>query len=582
MLVVLQPKKAGQPYSTTAELGGTEPTAIRYFVNKSLDPTKSNTTTFVNNTPYRIFGQPQRDISGSLKANGRALELTKAITVPATKDTNRLIADKSYDPSGNLVALKLGQLYDVCFAVVNANGYSDVSMTTVKRFAPMGEIKSVTNLRVGAYPPKMEASIGGTASDTVASFDICFQDLCGAAQHGGHLINRYHTRVTQYQGSLSGDIIVFNDLSINSPVTEHFASDFGTVNGDRRKIISTTTATLPGFPLKVTISAEATVSATGANSIAHENYYHNVGGVAKIGPPVTVTIPGPEFPAATEDDEVRALLVAPDDGKLRVSFYKPQTDAVKDLYQGAPSVNAYYIYQYDMSLSSLGDATGTNNTERAMSRTVKVVSDANSIASDYLETELSGINGKAYVVAVHTQWRYGINNDTLTLSKGVYHTNLLSATGINDVSFAAATGLYTFPTVKGPRPTDGTSLALANCAIPRGAPSITATNNSLQFDDNGAQIKSASMIQISPQSGSPSGQPVNTTAFFLDLCGTVNSVRIPGTTKITQVPVGGHLTNRRTYDISSTAVLGANWANEKNFIVIQNDAGSAYVKWNIE
>ena len=443
----------------------------------------------------------------------------------------------------------------------------------------MGDIKSVTNLRVGANPPKMEDSIGGTASNTVASFDICFQDLCGAAQHGGHLINRYHTRVTQYQGSLSGDIEVFNDLSINSPVTEHFASQFGTLNNDRRKVISTTTATLPGYPLKVTISAEATVASVGANDIAHQNYYYNVGGVAKIGPPVTVTIPGPVFTAATQDDEVRALLVAPDDGKLKVSFYKPQTDAVKDLYQGAPSVNSYLIYQYDMSLSTLADATASNNSERAMSRTVKVVNDATSLASDYYETELPGVNGKAYVVAVHTQWRYGINNDTLSLSKGVYHTNLLSATGINDVSFAANTGLYSFPMgANGIRPTSNASLTLANLAIPRGAPIINVTNNSLQFDDNGGEIKSASMIQISPQAGSPSSQPDNTTAFFLDL----SSAAIRPSTKITAVPVGGHATNRKTYDISSTAVLGANWANEKNFIVIQNDAGSAYVKWNIE
>ena len=82
------------------------------------------------------------------------------------------------------------------------------------------------------------------------------------------------------------------------------------------------------------------------------------------------------------------------------------------------------------------------------------------------------------------------------------------------------------------------------------------------------------MIQVAPQAVAGT----NTTAFHLDLCNNT----IAGQNKNTFVTVDGHITNRLNHDVCYTTVMGANWANEKNFIVIQNAAGSAYAKRNIE
>jgi hypothetical protein len=564
-------KAAGRAYTSPDRTsGGSDVTGLRYYVYKSVAGATTNASSVVDKTAERIYGQTQRDVSQTahVTATPGVLGAAYVQTVDATKDTNRLSVSQGYDASGNLVNLKLGQRYDICFGLANVNGFNDASLALLSGFAPMGPIKAVKNLRVGAFPPIMATTkVGGTAANNQAHFDISWEDLSGAAEHGGHLINRYIYGATQYQGSVSGDVTIVANANINAGAAASYQkANAATSRG--QDVTANVAGALPlaGYPIKVSVTAVSVASSTGAdNDLKYDNFFYNIGGATQTGETATITIPGPKLSTATTDDEVKGLLVTPDDGKLKVSFYKPQNDALKNLYAGAPSVNAYYIYQYDMSLQNIG----TIANERAMSRTVTIVNDATDIAAEFFEKELSGVNGKGYVVAVHTQWRYGANNDQLQTSQGVYHTNT-GASAIATIDPSLVNGLWILP----PGARAAANFRQLDMAVPRGVPSITATNTSLRFDDNGSAINSAAMIQVAPQANAAA----NTTAFYLDLCSATNMV---ATTTATAVPVGGHATYRKTYDICATTVLGTNWASEKNFVVIQNNAGSAYVKRNI-
>ncbi len=561
-------KAAGTAYkSPEVTDGGSEVNSIRYYVYKSAPGATKNGAAIVDRTPERIFGQTQRDVSQtSMLASVAPLGAAYAQSSPATKDTNRLSVSQGYDASGNLVNLKLGQRYDICFGLVNANGFNDLSLSTLRYFAPMGEISAVKNLRVGHYPPVMATNkLGATASLTQACFDISWTDLSGAAEHGGHLINRYTYGATQYQGSVSGDVPIFANFNLNAAANASFQTTNATLNGVRgADLTANAKVPLAGYPIKVSVTAVSVATSTPANnSLLYDNYFYNEGGLTKTGATATITIPGPKLAADSTDDEVKGLVVTPGDGKLTVSFYKPQNDALRNLYQGAPSVNAYYIYQYDMSLNTLGSTS-----ERAVARTVTVINDATEIGADAISKDLTGINGKCYVIAVHTQWRYGLANDQLQTSQGVYHSNTASSTAVIDPSLVS--GLWVLPA--GARQLAG-GLRQLDCAVPRGPPTIYADNTSMRFDDNGSAITVGAMVQVAPQNGS-----ANTSAFYLDMC---SANIMGGSTTVTQQTYNGQAIARNTYDICATTVLGTNWATEKNFVVVQNAAGSAYVKRNI-
>ena len=583
-------KAAGKPYDTSlAFSGGLAPSSIRYFVNKTVATNSSVGDNVVG--IRRRWGQTQRDVSGYNTTNTETLLNAAAQTVVATRDTDRLVVSQGRDGSNALTNLKLGQRYDISFGVQNANGSNDASLAMCSGFAPMGEIKALNRLRLNPikYPsgPEVTAAAGGNAK-----FDVSYNDLCGAAQHGGHIITLVYYEVSQYQGELSGDQVLLPlanataNGSTFSSAFGNFFTDFDgcsnniTQDGKRSRGISITTTSntaLPGYPMKLKIYGVAKIDTTNANDVRYDNYLHNVGGVDVCGAETVLNIPGPTLSTANATDDVRSLIAIPGDEKIKVSFFKPLTAKVTDQYQGSPSVNAYHIYQYDMSL----DATGIS-AKTAISRTVKVISDAQTIASDFVETELDGINGKGYAIAVHTQWRYGINNDTLSLTKGVYSTDLTSATNINDPSQNdPGPGNWKLPAAAGTLALrSGT--ARGTLTVPRGVPSIEVGPNSLVFKDNGDELTVGSMIQISP---TPTTATEGPTAFYLDLCGQGNkgiNSKVASSNVITTVKdANGHATNSKIYTVSPTKVLGPNWSTEKNFIVIQNTAGSAYVKQNI-
>jgi hypothetical protein len=569
-------KAAGKPYDTSlAFSGGLAPNSIRYFVNKSPASHPGIGDAVVG--LRRRFGQAQKDVSGTF---AKPMAAAGAQNVAATRDTNRLVVSQGRDASSNaLTNLKLGQRYDICFGVQNANGFNDLSLAVCSGFAPMGEIKALNRVRLNPDQrptPTISATVNGNAS-----FDVCFNDLCGAAQHGGHIITHVYYEVSQYQGELSGNQVLrdLDNVTVNGANFGNAFADFFTdrdgcsnniaVDGSRSRgiqIVTNNNNALPGYPMKLTIYGVAKVDDTNAVDLRYDNYFHNVGGVDVCGAATVLNIPGPTLGTNATDD-VRSLQAIPDDKKIKVSFFKPLSTNVADQYQGSPSVNAYHIYQYDMSLSTAGLSA-----KSALSRTVKVINDAQTLASEYVETELDGINGKGYVVAVHTQWRYGINNDSLELSKGVYSSSFSSASGTADPSQnTPSPGNWKLPATVGPL-TLRSGSTRASLAVPRGVPSIELGTNSLVFRDNGDELTVGAMVQISPtpSTGTPG-------AFYLDLCATATQ----DSNTITTLKVNGHETNSKVYTVSPTQVLGANWSTEQNFIVVQNTAGSAYVKQNI-
>ena len=570
-------KAAGKAYKSSVKLdGGLAPNSIRYFVNKSVATNANITTAVVGNR--RTFGQVQKDVCGSFTTGVDTL----AQTVAATRDTDRLVVSQGHDANYEPTNLKLGQRYDICFGLQNTNGFNDLSLVVASGFAPMGEIKALNRVRLGGDRVTLNATT------KFATFDVCFNDLCGAAQHGGHIITHVHYEVTQYQGEVSGDVIVkkltpvtASNAWTNNPA--NFFTDFDgcstNITTDRLRsrripVTADTSTCLPGYPMKLSIYGVAGVFATAGDDVRYDNFLHNVGGVDVCGAKTVINIPGPLLSTDNATDDVRSLLAIPSDKKIKLSFFKPvnNSDAVTDLYQGSPTVNAYHIYQYDMSLS----ATGISNRD-AMSRTVKVISDAQTIKSDFVETELDGINGKGYVVAVHTQWRYGANNDTLTLSKGVYSSDITAGNQTNDPSQnTPLPGHWRLPAAAGSLSIRAGSVR-GTMTVPRGVPDISVGINSLVFRDNGDELTVGSMIQISP---TPTNATTGPTAFHLDLCAA--AALVSTSNKITIVKdANGHDTNSKIYTVDPVTVLGANWNNEQNFIVIQNTAGSAYVKQNI-
>lgn len=570
----VQAKNAGKAYTSPNALdGGAAVNQLRYYVNKSSNvisynaagTSKTEATSLVAD---RIYGSPHNDVSGTFTT---PTAVAYAQFAPANKDTNSLTVTQGYDKDGALTSLKNGQRYDICFSLVNANGFNDASNALLSGFAPMGSISALKNGKPGNVPAAMTGA-------TTATLSVSYEDLSGVAEHGGHLVNRIKRKVTQYQGAGLGDVEVLAEGNIDCTDTTTRAGYFKKATATEVSGVTLAlTGVKPGYPFTVTLTPVSVGSTSlTTNTVKSMNYIYNSGKDVD-GPPITITVPGPTLEVGNEHDEVKSLIVTPKNGALGVSFFKPQADALKGDYQGAPSVNAYYIYQYDMSLTTLTGATSTTISERAMSRAVKVVTDINDLNADYYETDLPGVNGKKYVVAVHTQWRYGENNNTLELSKGVYHTNITSASRTNDPSLNA-NGTYTLPVDA--RPVSGVVMTRANCATPADAPKLTVTNNSLVIDDNGSPISVGAIIQVAPQSATG-----RATAFHLDLCGSAAgnaaSAGVNNTTT-TSVVSGGHITDRNIIDICSTTVLGTNWANEKNFIVVQNSIGSAYAKRNIE
>jgi hypothetical protein len=550
-------KDAGAQYYTKAELdGGKNITSLTYMVKPSASVT-TNTAKRAFYEHIRRYGQTNDDVCGTPWTSA-----DKYQTIAATRDTTRLVVSNGLNGKNEKTQLKNGRRYDISFAVTNQNGVpSDASFAATNGFAPMGSIAKLS--------PMKGLTVVGIDSNRKALFDISMRDLCGEAQLGGHLITKYVYRVTQYQGDVSGDQEIMAATAYTTNASGDVMTGYDnslslpTDQRHHRIQVTTTEEALAGWPMKFHIKAVAEVSSTPTNKdVSYSNYFHNVGGLEAEGPEAIVNLPGPIYNTG-QNDEVRSLIVTPKNNKLNVNFWKPiNTNFNED---NMPSLVSYKVGVFDISLT-------TTSYDEAMSLNSQTVTNA----SDNVSFDLNLVNGKAYIVRVQSIWK-SANGDIAT-SMGSYSSNPLSI-GFNDdaSSNTPLPGHWTLPASA--TPTSGA--ALKHLSIPARSPDISlGYNGGLRFHDNGSQLTTGVMIQVSKKNNYGTGaSDVSADAFFLDLCADLASPAVKGVV-VNPVKVGGHVTNASVYDVSGD-VLGANWDAESNFISIQNQYGTAYVKMNL-
>lgn len=553
--------------------GGSTITGFRYVVKPASGAVNGD------KQEVRLYGDATKDICGDSTGPVRVSNAIDKIEVTQV-----------YDASGFYAPLKFGKRYDISFVPVNANGYNDLSALQVTGFASMGTLGAIQNVRKGSEVVRM-------TDTTRCAFDLSMSDICGVAQHGGHLVTAYNIKVEQNVNGLYRTLRDFGKdaagsaaghvLDVKADGLDWLTDAKGTAN--RRISLTnvgnnnntdTSTNCLPGYPLRVTIRAEANANSAGGNA-EKANVSYNKNRKSVLGAETVITLPGPLM-QGDATDEVRGLNVVDGDGKLTVSFNKPEADSVSGL--GEPVLDGYQIYLYDMSLTTIGalGANVNNSTNKALTRISYTVQSTDINVADPFEKEFTGLNnGKAYVVAVHTHWKYGENNNSRFTTFGKYHTFANANSSEEATEHAtqdAATGLWTLPTT-GIKSGNANTLAVTDCAVPRGTPLISYTLEpaSLKFDNNGAPILFGAMIQMAPQ-GSTAASPASAEAFYLDM--NSNSSGLSGS-KLTVSKVGLHEVSRSVVDICATSILGEKWATEKNFVMVQNEAGSTYVKINI-
>ena len=538
--------------------GGAAITGMRYVIKSATDINDETS----NMRAVRLYGDATKDICSS----------TGPVRVSNALD--KLEVTQVYDASGFYSSLKFGKRYDISFVPVNANGYNDASALHVKGFASMGTLGAIQNVRKGSEVVRMM-----TGADK-CEFDLSMSDICGVAQHGGHLVTAYNVKVEQNVNGLYRTLRDFGKNAAGSDGRAVDVSTTGLVAKATRRLQLTNvggtgaTACLAGYPLRVTIRAEANAATSTNGNVAEVvNLYYNKNRAKVLGAETVITLPGPVM-QGDATDEVRGLNVVDGDEKLTVTFNKPEADTVNGVV-GEPILDGYQIYLYDMSLTTIPGTSA--NTNKALARIVHIVSSADVNVTDPFVKEFTNLpNGKAYVVAVHTNWKYGENNNSRFTTYGKYHTfaNATSSQEATEFATQDANGLWVLPT-SGIKSGGASSLKVADCAVPRGTPIISYTLEpaSLRFDTNGAPILFGAMIQMAPEGNSNS----NAEAFYLDMCGADAKTGSKNTT----AKVGLHEVNRLITDICATTILGENWATEKNFVMVQNEAGSSYVKINI-
>ncbi len=472
--------------------------------------------------------------------------------VPAlSTNLNSLTITTGKDICNNVVGLQNGRRYDISLSLVNANGFDDTKNATVIGFAPMGPLNAPTGLVPG------EASV----TSSIVSFDMCFNDISGVANHGGHLITHYDVKVEQY---VRGDTITLQpfDSSLVAIADAPFVTGSSTI----RKLnvvtnLSDGSAGVPGYPMKVFLRAVAKADTTGSAD-EQSNLLYNKNRADAKGAVASLDMNGPKM-TGNKNDEVNSLTATALDKSIKINFSKPQAAQMSGLGLTNPVVSSYKAYLYDMSLATIA------TTQQASSRQEKTLDADNDFIpglGGYQHTFNNLKNGGAYLVSVQTTWRYGAPGNQLThVTQGVYDTSPFNHTADVDPSLIVGTSRYTW----GVASTDASGFFLRNPAsgylVPSGPPSIAvdatdASKNYLSFDDNGKAISNAMMFQVSPTEYTS-----GTDIFSQDISGAAS-------VKTDVIGADGHETLRQKYTVQA-ASLGDNWLTEKNIVIVTNDNG---------
>lgn len=532
----------------------------------------------ITGTRYSIKELANTNSAVRLYGNSiRAFKASESIKDRTQSGANSLTVSNGIDASLAETPLRMGQAYDISFVLVNKNGYNDLSNGMISGFAPMGTLSAPTGLKGGTTAPKM-------VDATDLKVDICFNDISGVSEHGGHLVTAYDVKIEQI---VNGSPTTLRDFVAKTGNSDDMSVDMsknGLAYSSNRSISTTTTTNkaVAGYPLKVSLKAisRALANSGGTNDAEVDNQKYNKNRANVESSVVSVNLPGPLLSGAAHD-EVRALKATAGDDSLVVTFAKPEITAVYDANLADPVVRWYDVYAYDMSLSA---ATTPLVLNVAHSRLYKKVSTDSIQADSTYSCTLSAAdgvqNGKAYMVVVHTRWGYGPSNNLDFTTKGIYSTDATDGDhAINVVAdsngdwkwYAAADPLGQGTAVSAG--TDPLKTATSDLAVPSKSPVIIYHReqdaNKVVIRDNGAVLTNALMLQLSPAPGSGNN------VFEQDLWASDSGSAKMGT-GVYQTDANGERILVRDYQLK-TGTLGTNWINEQNIIFAANANGVDHV-----
>lgn len=551
--------------------GGSEITSSRYTVVPATDLTNESTVM----RSARLHGQSQKNIDS-----------TKSGAFAQFGTPERIFASEGKDNNDNTVSMKMGQRYNIEAQLVNANGFNTDKEFKCLGFAPMGTLPAPKAVRQGTAAPVLNNLFK-------AVVDLSFDDLSGA-ELGGHLLTAYDVKMTQ---NVNGVINTIRDFTTTSSNKALDGSNNGIINTsnkmERQLTVTSTQPATAGYPITITLRAEANAkdlvteddggvnNGTKLNKAESVNQSYNKNH-ANVQSETVVTIAGPTMASGSEHDEVQGLNVTTEDKALKIEFVSPQNADVIDLAKNNgndPRVLYYKVTTWDISQSNIavGDAVLA---VRKHEKTIAPVADQ----SQYKFTQDGLVNGCAYLVQVQTHWGYGPAYTQPFTTVGMYSSTPNKGT-ITDVPKAVSGGYRWYSAGTNaenltnpiqaantaPTPTGSMHLPVGNgnYLVPSTKPTIEndRANKVLKIRDNGNPLNNGALIQISPTASSAA-------IFNINLLGTSGT---PASSNYTTTAAFKDNIDL-TYTIKSS-VLGSEWKNERNIIIVENDNGA---KWEIQ
>lgn len=558
--------------------GGAEILSSRFNVQRSTAAQINGSDEPSTMTAARTHGQSQKDVNNAKSA----LHFYEG-------GVDAIFANQGRDNTDKDVGLKYGQRYDISAALVNANGHNENKAFKCLGFAPMRDMVKPKNFRQSSTAPIL-------TSGFKAVVDLSYIDMSGVADHGGHLLTAYDVKMTQTVNGITNVIRPYQSTNSNKALD---ASNDGIIGGNtaaslnKSMTVTSTADAKAGYPITVTVRAEANADAYNnvANNLntaeaANQFYNKNRANVRVEGTPFVVA--GPGRASGQQDDEVMGLSVENGDANLTVQFTQPENAAKQDPNKpngGDPRVMSYHITAWDISQSTL---SGVNNDTEVLAvakyeHAIAPVA-GQSVYTVNLNNSLDGVtlrNGNSYLIQVQTRWGYGEGLLNAEKTVGVYSTAPLKGK-ITDVPRAVTGGYKWFtatnadnltsplkgltasPSITGKPAEMWLPNTKLGYSVPSGKPTIEfdLSRKVLKIRDNGNALNNGALIQLSPV---PTG---STPSIF-----SVDLLAGNGTNYTSATAIKDNLDT--TYTIKSS-VLGSNWANEQNIVIVDNDNGSDY------
>lgn len=548
--------------------GGSDITSSRFTVV----PAANHTNETAAMRTARIYGQSQKDIDS-----------TKSGAFAQVGSPDRIFASECKDANDNTVSMKMGQRYNIEAQLVNANGFNTEQPFKVTGFAPMGTLPAPKNVRQGTAVPVL-------LSDFKARVDISFDDMSGA-ELGGHLLTAYDVKMTQ---NVNGDLKTIRDFTTTSGSKPLDGSNNGIINNastlGRKLVVDSTSVATAGFPITVTLRAEANAKAfdstannNNAAEAANQAYNKNR---ANVTSETVITVAGPAMASGSEHDEVQGLNVVTGDKHLKIEWAEPQNASVKDSNKqngNDPRVLNYQVTTWDISQTTIASTGSDVLAVRKHEKTI--APEAGKSVYEFTQDGL--VNGCAYLVQVQTKWGYGPAFTQPFTTVGVY-SSLATRGSITDIPLAVTGGYKWFApgsnannltnAIQGMSAagSNGAKVYLpvtnANYHVPSAKPTIEndRANKVLKIRDNGNALNNGALIQVSPT-------PTNsgTSIFNINLLAKSGSPLAP-THYTTAAAFKDNID--LTYTIKAST-LGADWAKERNIIIAENDNGAV---WEIQ